>query len=91
MKGDSIMSTKVILGATVALAAALASPAFAQSTDVRRDAYATYVQPYERAQTQDSANPAWDVYGNSGHYVGSDPDPFIRGELERDHPRLGSE
>ena len=32
-----------------------------------------------------SANPAWDVYDTRGQYVGSDPDPFIRDSLARDH------
>jgi hypothetical protein len=31
-----------------------------------------------------SANPAWDVYDSRGVYVGSDPDPRVRGELLRD-------
>ena len=31
-----------------------------------------------------SDNPAHDVFVN-GKYVGSDPDPFIRGMLSRDH------
>ena len=31
-----------------------------------------------------STNPANDVFVN-GKYVGSDPDPFIRGQLSRDH------
>ncbi len=34
---------------------------------------------------QHSANPAWDVYDTRGQYVGSDPDPFIRDSLARDH------
>jgi len=30
---------------------------------------------------------AFDVYDTSGHYIGSDPDPFIRSQLLRDpHP-----
>jgi len=31
-----------------------------------------------------STNPAFDVYNTRGHYVGSDPDPFIRDQLARD-------
>jgi hypothetical protein len=34
---------------------------------------------------QHSANSAWDVYDTRGQYVGSDPDPFIRDSLARDH------
>jgi len=37
------------------------------------------------AQKKHSTNPAYDVYDTRGHYVGSDPDPFIRGQLARDH------
>ena len=37
------------------------------------------------AQTKKySTNPAHDVYGTSGKYLGSDPDPSIRSMLERD-------
>ena len=34
---------------------------------------------------QHSPNPAWDVYDSSGHYVGSDPDPNVRMQLQFDH------
>jgi hypothetical protein len=33
---------------------------------------------------QHSQNPAWDVYDYRGTYIGSDPDPRVRMELERD-------
>jgi hypothetical protein len=33
---------------------------------------------------QHSPNPAWDVYDN-GRYVGSDPDPNVRMQLQMDH------
>jgi hypothetical protein len=34
-----------------------------------------------------SNNRVFDVYDTSGHYIGSDPDPFIRSQLLRDpHP-----
>jgi hypothetical protein len=36
-------------------------------------------------QRQHSPNPAWDVYDSSGHYVGSDPDPNVRMQLQFDH------
>ena len=39
-------------------------------------------------QSAHSANPATNVYNTRGHYVGSDPDPFIRDQLARD-PRAG--
>ena len=37
------------------------------------------------AQKKHSTSPSYDVYDTRGHYVGSDPDPFIRGQLARDH------
>ena len=36
-------------------------------------------------QPQHSSNPAYDVYIN-GQYVGSDPDPNIRAQLQRRYP-----
>jgi hypothetical protein len=35
-------------------------------------------------QRQHSPNPAWDVYDTRGHYVGSDPDPNVRMQLQLD-------
>jgi hypothetical protein len=61
------MNTKMLVAAAV-LSAVLASPALAQTTP----------QPRE----QHSVNPSYDVYLN-GQYVGSDPDPNIRLQLQR--------
>jgi|RhiMetdeSRZDD1v2_1073273.scaffolds.fasta_scaffold132461_1 hypothetical protein len=36
-------------------------------------------------QPEHSSNPAYDVYVN-GQYVGSDPDPNIRAQLQRRYP-----
>jgi hypothetical protein len=55
------------------LATAIASPALAQSQNQHR---------------QHSSNPAFDVYDN-GRYVGSDPDPNIRIQLQRGHGPAG--
>ena len=33
-----------------------------------------------------STNPSFDVYNSRGVYVGSDPDPRIREDLQRDQP-----
>jgi hypothetical protein len=55
------------------LATAIASPALAQSQDQHR---------------QHSSNPAFDVYDN-GRYVGSDPDPNIRLQMQRGHGPAG--
>jgi hypothetical protein len=80
------------LVAAVALVAAIASPALAR-THVRvqhvpdqSSAYGAYGQTDGR---QHSSNPAYDVYDDSGHYVGSDPDPLIRLELRRDYNGRG--
>jgi hypothetical protein len=80
---------KMILASAV-LAAAIASPAVAQT--------ARHYHPYPPAQSTPngrgeyiyppdnhahSANPANDVYDVRGRYIGSDPDPFIRDSLAR--------
>jgi hypothetical protein len=85
---------RTTMGVAIALAAVLASPAFAQSTNgghndaFGSDAYGAYareVQPNERARTQQhSPNPSWDVYNTEGRYVGSDPDPRVRDMLSND-------
>jgi hypothetical protein len=61
------MNTKMLVAAAV-LSTALASPALAQTTPQQRE--------------QHSVNPSYDVYVN-GQYVGSDPDPNIRLQLQR--------
>jgi hypothetical protein len=76
------MSTNAILGLAFALTAALASPAFAQTTHSR--AFARQLGPYEHWLTEPhSIHPRWDVYNTRGRYRGTDPDPFIRSQLER--------
>jgi hypothetical protein len=48
-------------------------------------AYATALGAHGTvAGHQHSPNPAGDVYDN-GHYVGSDPDPNVRMQLQMDH------
>lgn len=61
------MNTKMLVAAAV-LSTVLASPALAQTTPQQRE--------------QHSVNPNYDVYLN-GQYVGSDPDPNIRLQLQR--------
>ena len=61
------MNIKMLVAAAV-LSTALASPALAQTTPQQRE--------------QHSVNPSYDVYVN-GQYVGSDPDPNIRLQLQR--------
>ena len=77
------------LVATVALAAVIASPAFAQTATRRAPAVqqypSQYDQPYGRAEgTPRASNQANSVYEN-GQYLGADPDPNVRLELRRDY------
>ena len=75
--------------AGVALAAAFASPALAQTAYQYHSPYAQYTPNghqmyiYPPDNHPHSRNPAYDVYDTTGHYVGSDPDPFIRNQLAR--------
>jgi hypothetical protein len=77
----------------VALAAALASPAVAQSANHHTVPGARYAQNgqhgyvYPSDNHAHSSNPANDVYDIRGRYIGSDPDPFIRDYLARGHSR----
>ena len=38
-----------------------------------------------------SPSPFYDVYDTANHYISSDPDPFIRGELGRVRPGFGED
>jgi hypothetical protein len=73
---------------TVALAALIASPALAaqkkHSRHVSQEAFAQAQQWEPQSQPQrHSTNPSSDVYRN-GRYMGSDPDPMIRFEIQRE-------
>jgi hypothetical protein len=90
-KEKDTASMKMIL-ASAALAAALASPALAQSAHhytyppsqyTPQNARHEYIYPPDNHAH--SANPANDVYDDRGRYIGSDPDPFIRDSLARGH------
>ena len=70
------MSMKAMMGVAIALATVLASPAFAKTAASRHDPHNAYAR---------SSN----VYVD-GHYVGSDPDPFIRDQLARDPGQGGN-
>ena len=78
-----------ILLATVAMATVIASPTLAQTKHrhVKHPAanpLAAYATPINRTGvSRHSPNPAYDVYVN-GYYMGSDPDPLIRMQLQRD-------
>ena len=76
------MSMKAMMGVAIALATVLASPAFAKTAASRHDPHDAYAR---QIQTYRSPN----VYVD-GHYVGSDPDPFIRDQLARDPGQGGN-
>ena len=65
------MNTKIVLTA-FGLAALIATPAFAQKHTHRVPAYAPYASINEPR------------LGENGRAIGTDPDPQIRFELERD-------
>jgi hypothetical protein len=71
------MSTKTMVGVVFALAAVLASPAYAQTTSAAVSG--AYTQPI----AAHSVHRNWDVYVN-GRHVGRDPDPTIRSQLAHD-------
>src|SRR5689334_20073830 len=84
-----ILLMKMIL-ATALLAAAIASPAVAQTArhyytyppaQYTPNGRHEYIYPPDNHAH--SANPANDVYDDRGRYIGSDPDPFIRDSLAR--------
>jgi hypothetical protein len=81
---------RTTMGVAIALAAVLASPAFAKDNTARRDAYGAYAQQVQSGQQfrsggrWHSANSRWDVYNTEGHYLGSDPDPRVRQMLAND-------
>jgi hypothetical protein len=71
------MYTKGLVAAAV-VAIVIASPALGQRASQQPQHYVTQ-------QRQHSPNPAYDVYVG-GQYVGSDPDPNIRAQLQRRQP-----
>jgi hypothetical protein len=87
------MFSKATIGVTAALALGVAATAPATSahskTRVTVRAAPSYLPPPAYGIRLDgrahSPYPAHDVYVN-GKYSGSDPDPFIRGQLANDPP-----
>ena len=79
---------------TVALAALLATPALAQNVQQQprpydqspyaRDLNGNPGDNQNRARVRTSPNSHNDVYDVRGRYVGSDPDPVVRGQLRQD-------
>ncbi len=74
------------LVAAVALAAAIASPAFAQTTQQRAPAASAQTRgaPAQTPRQTHSSNAANDVYDTQRRYIGSDPDPQVRTVLQND-------
>jgi hypothetical protein len=84
--------------ATVALAALLATPALAQTAQNQPRPYDPSAYSREQngnnyqsqARVRPSVNQRNDVYDVRGRYIGSDPDPQVRGQLQQD-PTQGAE
>jgi hypothetical protein len=87
---ENVMNTKVIVAmvALVSLAAAIASPALAQRAAPRSNSGDYYGYSQSQGRQPHSSNPSNDVYVN-GQYVGSDPDPNIRAQLQRNYGNQG--
>jgi hypothetical protein len=83
------MNDMKLLVTGLVIVAAATSPAFAQGKGKKAHAQAQPVATESRAAaagTTRSAHPDWDVYRMSGGYAGTDPDPQVRGMLQRDNP-----
>ena len=80
------MYAKGLVAAAV-IAIVIASPALGQRSPQQRQHSAATQQRQHSAtqQRQQSPNPAYDVYVG-GQYVGSDPNPNIRAQLQRRQP-----
>jgi hypothetical protein len=87
------MTVKTLI-ATVAVTAALATPALSQTRNQVRpydpsvygrdlSGYGSY-GAFDRSREQRSIQPRNDVYDQHGSYIGSDPDPRVRDQLRRD-------
>jgi hypothetical protein len=87
--GDTTMFTKSVIALAIILgitSGAFAAPKKHQDNSNPALAYGAVTSGPLAAtkQRQHSPNPAWDVYDTSGHYVGSDPDPNVRMQLQMD-------
>ena len=88
---EIVMKMRII---TVAFAAVLATPALAQTVHSQARPYdpPTYARDQNgnpsddqsRARVRPSPNSHNDVYNVRGRYIGSDPDPVVRGQLRQD-------
>jgi hypothetical protein len=85
------MTMRIVI--TVALAAVLATPALAQTRHNQQRPYdpSAYARDengnpsnYQSRAVRPSPSSHNDVYDVRGRYVGSDPDPVVRGQLRQD-------
>jgi hypothetical protein len=84
---DMIHSTKSIamLALTIGVIGSLVSPVLAASA-TRYDTYGAYARETQTRQRSANSRPVYDI---NGHYVGTDPDPFIRDMLAHDPGEAG--
>jgi hypothetical protein len=85
-EGDTTMFTRSAIA--LALIVGITSSALAATTQPRQTPNAAWdgaSAAFAATKRQHSPNPAWDVYDTSGQYVGSDPDPNVRMQLQSDH------
>lgn len=82
----------------LAVAVTLATPALSQTPDrvpqgnqrtndpysYQREVNPSRANENNRFREQRSTNSRYDVYSQRGEYIGSDPDPVVRNQLERD-------
>ena len=81
------IKTQMAVAVAIVLGSASAALAYAPAKQGWFDSTAAARAMARSKQVRHSSNPAFDVYDTSGHYIGSDPDPFIRSQLARDpHP-----
>ena len=97
MSNDGASIVKMLFG-TLAVVVALATPALSQTPDgvaqgnqrtndsysYQRGVNPARANENNRVREQRSTNSRYDVYSQRGEYVGSDPDPVVRNQLERD-------
>jgi hypothetical protein len=81
-----------LLVVTAALAAAIASPALAQSAHRApvQQYQSQYDQPFGRFEGRPQSAPSGNDVYEAGQYLGRDPDPNVRLELRRDFEKGGS-
>jgi hypothetical protein len=84
-----MINVKMLMAATV-LGATLASPAVTQAATLRDHVQAVSAQldDISSGEPPRSTKRSYDIY-QSGQYVGSNPDPNIRLQLQREYDGVG--